>query len=200
MLQSDKDLPPDQAPYVEAAYAGVQRAADIIERLLVLTEREDRSEPLRLHVLLRSVLSLYRERIEAEKVWLVLDIVETPLVVGSKKRLEFVFEALIRNALDSLLDRSDRRLCLRTGSTENSAYLVVEDSGCGIPDEDMPRIFTPFFTAKGEWAPTGSPRARLRGIGLDLAISNMTVSEYGGRIDVESTKEIGSTFRVVIRL
>ena len=198
MLQSDKDLPPDQAPYVEAAYAGVQRAADITERLLVLTELEDRSEPLRLHVLLRSVLSLYRERIEAEKVRLVLDIVETPLVVGSKKRLEFVFATLIRNALDSLLDRSDRRLCLRTGSTENGAYIVVED--CGIPDEDMPRIFTPFFTAKGEWAPTGSPRARLRGIGLDLAISNMTVSEYGGRIDVESTKEIGSTFRVVIRL
>jgi PAS domain S-box-containing protein len=200
ILQSEKDLPPRPASYVEAAYVGVQRAAKIIERLLVLTEREDSSESVRLDVLVRGALSLHQKRIEDEKVRLVLDIVETPLVAGSEKRLGFVFAALIGNALDSLLDRPERRLCLRTGSTEKSVHFAVEDSGCGIPEEDMPRIFTPFFTAKGEWAPRGSPQARLKGIGLDLAISVMAVSEYGGRIDVQSTKEIGSTFRVVMPL
>ena len=56
----------------------------------------------------------------------------------------------------------------------------------------------PFFSAKGEWAPTGSPQARLRGVGLGLAVSSMTVSEYGGRIDVRSTEGKGSTFRLVL--
>jgi signal transduction histidine kinase len=74
----------------------------------------------------------------------------------------------------------------------------VEDSGCGIPVENLPRIFSPFFSAKGEWAAPGSPQARLKGVGLSLAISSATVSEYGGRIDVRSMEGAGSTFRVVM--
>ena len=53
---------------------------------------------------------------------------------------------------------------------------------------------------KGEWAPPGSPQAKLKGVGLSLAISNMMVTEYGGRIEMQSTKGVGSTFRVVIPL
>ena len=107
MLQSEKDLPPRPASYVEAAYVGVQRAASIIEKLLILTERGDSSGSLRMDVLVRSALSLYQKRIEDEKVRLVLDIGETPLVVGNEKRLKFVAAALIGNALDSLLDRPE---------------------------------------------------------------------------------------------
>ena len=198
MLQSEKDLPPRSASYVEAAYVGVQKEASIIEKLLILTERADSSESLRLDVLARGVLQHHQKRIEDEKVRLVLDFVETPFIMGSEERLKFVLAALVGNALDSLLDRPERMLGLRTGSTKDAVYFEVEDSGCGIPAEDLPRIFSPFFSAKGEWAPKDSPQARLKGIGLDLAISSMTVSEYRGRIDVQSTKEVGSTFRMVL--
>ncbi len=198
LLQSEKDLLPRPASYVEAAHGGVQRAVDIIEKLLILTERGDSSESLRLDVLASDVLPDYQKRIEDEKVRLVLDLVETPFVVGSERRLKFVLAALIGNGLDSLLDRPERMLRVRTGSTKGAAYFEIEDSGCGIPAADLPRIFSPFFTAKGEWAPNGSPQARLKGIGLDLAISSITVSECDGRIDVQSTKEVGSTFRVVL--
>ncbi|MGO9309926.1 MAG: PAS domain S-box protein [Spirochaetia bacterium] len=196
MLQSEKELSPEAASYVKAASAGVQKAVNITDRLLVLTEPGGASESLRLDVLARTVLSLHEKRIEEEKVRLVLDLAGCPLVVGSEKSLKFVLASLIGNALDSLLDRPERMLAVRTGSRENAAYCEVGDSGCGIPTEALPRIFSPFFSAKGEWAPTGSPQARLKGVGLSLAICSRFVSECGGRIDVESVPQQGSTFRV----
>ena len=75
-----------------------------------------------------------------------------------------------------------------------SSYFEVEDSGCGIPEANLPKLFMPFYSAKGEWAPPGSPQAELKGVGLNLAVSNMTVSEYGGRIEVRSIEGVGSTF------
>jgi two-component system sensor histidine kinase AtoS len=200
LLQSEKSLTARLASYVEAASAGVQKAVGIADRLLALTEPGGSSHTLRLDALARTLLPLHEKRIEEEKVRLVLDLVETPLVKGDEVRLKFVLSSLVNNALDSLLDRPVRMVSVRTGSTKEAAWLEVEDSGCGIPEADLPRIFSPFFSAKGEWAPPGSPQARLQGVGLSLAISSMTVSEYGGRIEVQSTKGAGSTFRVVMPL
>jgi PAS domain S-box-containing protein len=200
LARREKRLPARLASYVEAAYAGLQKAVAITDRLLGLTEPGGSSNALRLDVLARTLLSLHEKRIEEEKVRLVLDLAETPPVEGNEVRLRFVLSSLISNALDSLLDRPVRMLSLRTGSTKDAAYIEVEDSGCGIPEEDLPRIFSPFFSAKGEWAPPGSPQARLKGVGLSLAISGMMVSEYGGRIDVQSTKGAGSTFKVLMPL
>jgi len=64
----------------------------------------------------------------------------------------------------------------------------------------MAKIFTPFFSTKGEWAAAGSPQARLKGLGLNLSISHSTVSDYEGRIDVHSREEEGSVFRIVLPL
>ena len=149
---------------------------------------------------MRALLPLHQKRIGEEEVRFDLNLVETPLVQGDEVRLRFVFSSLIGNALDSLLDRPTRMLSVKTGSTKDGAYFEVEDSGCGIAEDDMPRIFSPFFCGKGEWAPPGSPQARLKGMGLSLAISSTTVSEYGGRIDVQSMQGEGSTFRVLMPL
>jgi PAS domain S-box-containing protein len=198
LMRYEKSLPARLASYVEAAYMGLQKAVDITDRLLALTEPGGSSNTLRLDALARTLLPLHEKRIEEEQVRLVLDLVETPLVQGDEVRLRFVLSSLIGNALDSLLDRPVRMVSVRTGSTKDAAWFEVEDTGCGIPKEDLPRIFSPFFSAKGEWAPPGSSQARLKGVGLSLAISSTTVSEYGGRIEVQSTKGVGSTFRVVM--
>jgi C4-dicarboxylate-specific signal transduction histidine kinase len=178
----------------------VQKAVDITDRLLALTEPGGSRNSIRFDVLAKSQLPFHENRMREETVQLSLDLAESPLVEGNEVRMNFVISSLIGNALDSLLDRPERTLKITTGSTADSAWLEVADSGCGIPEEDMPRIFSPFFSAKGEWAPHGSPQARLKGVGLSLAICSSTVSEYGGRIDVQSTKGSGSTFRVTLPL
>jgi PAS domain S-box-containing protein len=199
LIKSEKALPARLASYVAAADAGVQRAVDITDRLLALTEPAGGpSNSLRLDLFAQNVLALLAKRIEKEKVHLVLNLAEAPPVRGDESRLKFVLSSIIVNALDSLLDRPVRTVNVRTGSTKDSVFFEVEDSGCGIPEKDLPRIFSPFFTMKGEWAPPGSPQAKLRGVGLSLAISNTTVTEYGGRIEVRSTEGAGSMFRVVL--
>ena len=199
LMRSAGELPARLIPYVEAASAGVQKAVDITSRLLELTEPVGMlSNAVRLDVLAQTMLSLHKKRIEEVEVRIVLDLANTPPVQGDEPRLKFVLSSIVGNALDSLLDRPVRVVNVRTGSTKDFAYFEVEDSGCGISEEDLPRIFTPFFSAKGEWAPSGSPQAKLKGVGLSLAISSTTVSEYGGRIEVQSTKGTGSTFRVLL--
>ena len=68
--------------------------------------------------------------------------------------------------------------------------------GLGISPENLPRVFTPFFTTKGEWAEPGSSQVKTKGVGLSLAVCQSTVAEIGGWIEVESAPENGATFRV----
>jgi C4-dicarboxylate-specific signal transduction histidine kinase len=144
------------------------------------------------------LLSLLEPRFIAEKVALVLELEETPLVQADESRLLFVISSLLVNALDALAEQSLRKITIRNGRRPDAVFLEVNDTGCGIPAENLPRLFTPFFTSKGEWASTGSPQAKLRGVGLSLSVSNATITEYGGRLEVQSTPGNGSTFRLLM--
>ena len=64
----------------------------------------------------------------------------------------------------------------------------VADSGCGIPEQDLKRIFDPFFTSKGVG----------KGTGLGLSVSHGIVAAHGGAIEVESTVGEGSTFHIFL--
>ena len=199
LIRSQEMLPARSISYVKAALVGVQRAVDITDRLLMLTDpRPAISTTIRFDVLASTMAALQEKRMEEENVRLVLELSDTPQVAADESHLKFVLSSLIGNAIDSLFGRQVRTLTIRTGSTKDSSYFEVEDSGCGIPEADLPKLFMPFYSAKGEWAPPGSPQAKLKGVGLSLAVSNMAVSEYRGRIEVQSTEGVGSTFRVVL--
>jgi two-component system NtrC family sensor kinase len=66
----------------------------------------------------------------------------------------------------------------------------VADTGCGIPKENLKRIFDPFFTSKGVG----------KGTGLGLSVSHGIVKAHGGTIEVESKVGEGSTFRIYLPL
>jgi CheY-like chemotaxis protein len=75
-------------------------------------------------------------------------------------------------------------------TTRHFARISIEDNGCGIPDAIKTRIFEPFFTTKE----IGS------GTGLGLAMVYGTITSHGGLIDVESTPETGTAFRIYLPL
>jgi len=79
---------------------------------------------------------------------------------------------------------------------EDHCIVSIYDRGVGIPAELQPHIFDRFYRVPGTEVQTGSNV----GLGLGLYISNKIVEQHGGRIDVQSTPEVGSTFSIVLPL
>ena len=199
ILLREKDLPDRLRRFILAADTAVSRGVDITDSLLLMTEPVgDPRATVRLDQVARSVLEALGERISAEGAQLMVDLADPPPCRGEEPRLRFAVTTLVINALDALVGRPRRVVTVKTGTVPEGAFLEVQDTGCGIREADMAKVFTPFFSTKGEWAAAGSPQAHLRGLGLNLSISHSAVSDYGGRIDVHSREEEGSVFRILL--
>ncbi len=96
-----------------------------------------------------------------------------------------VFSNLIANAVQAMNGKAGE---VDISSDTNDGYISVifRDTGCGIPEENMPKIFEPLFTT------------RPKGIGLGLAIAKRLVEQNGGKIEVSSQVSKGTTFTVKI--
>ena len=113
-----------------------------------------------------------------------------PRVKANESRLGQVLLNVLVNAAQAIpegaADRNEIRVTTGTARDE-SAFVEVRDTGCGIPKEHLDRIFDAFFTTK----PVGE------GTGLGLAICYRIVAELGGRIEIESQVGQGTLFRLV---
>jgi two-component system NtrC family sensor kinase len=114
---------------------------------------------------------------------------DLPTIEADPLQLRQVFLNLMKNAAEAMPDGG--RLTLRTwrGSGTGSVTLEVQDTGIGISEDNMRKIFTPFFTTK----PIG------KGTGLGLAIIYGIVKMHRGQIAVESEEGKGTTFTITFR-
>jgi PAS domain S-box-containing protein len=101
-------------------------------------------------------------------------------------QLNQVFMNLLINASHAIEERG--KITLRTGFDDEQVWVVVQDTGKGIPPENMPKIFDPFFTTK----PVG------KGTGLGLSLSYGIVEKHHGHIEVTSEVGKGATFTVFL--
>ncbi|MBX9632677.1 MAG: GAF domain-containing protein [Burkholderiales bacterium] len=111
---------------------------------------------------------------------------EIPEIQCLPSQLNQVFVNLLVNAAQAIDGQGE--ITLRTGLGEAEVWVEVIDTGCGIPPENLTRVFAPFFTTK----PVGV------GTGLGLSVSYGIVRRHGGRFEVESVVGRGSTFRIVL--
>jgi signal transduction histidine kinase len=101
-------------------------------------------------------------------------------------QLQQVLVNLVKNAMQAMTKGGI--LTLQTGETPESVWVSVTDTGGGIPEEQMRRIFEPFYTTKK------------KGTGLGLMIVQRIVRAHEGRIELESHVGRGTTFRVWLPL
>jgi signal transduction histidine kinase len=147
--------------------------------------------PMSLHVLLGSVVSLFKSNAERKRLSLLLDIdaAAADRVWGDPQRLKQVLLNLVSNAIN-FTERGSVTLRLRPGpAAAGHLGLIFEvaDTGIGIPAQDLPDLFEPFHQI-----PTGD--LTRRGTGLGLAISQRIVAAMGGKIEVHSQPGQGSRF------
>jgi signal transduction histidine kinase len=109
-----------------------------------------------------------------------------PLIQGSAGRLQQVFLNLFLNAKDAMTGGGVLNVATMNG---DFVSVRVTDTGSGIAQEHIHRIYDPFFTTKTAPAP-----GQNRGTGLGLSVSYGIIQEHGGNIRVESHPGEGTTF------
>jgi two-component system, NtrC family, nitrogen regulation sensor histidine kinase NtrY len=105
-----------------------------------------------------------------------------PEVSADADLLHRALQNLVLNAIDAMPQGGE--LAIRTESLGSRIEVSVSDTGSGLTQEECGRLFTPYYTTKQH------------GTGLGLAIVQSVVSDHGGKISVESTKEKGTTFHI----
>jgi len=107
-----------------------------------------------------------------------------PLVHGDRIQLQQVLLNLISNSFDAMeKNQGLREIMIRTSRKDPETILVsVRDSGCGISEQNLPKLFEHFFTSKPD------------GLGMGLSISRSIVEAHGGHLDVENNPDLGATF------
>jgi len=105
-----------------------------------------------------------------------------PEISADPALLHRALQNLVLNAIDAMPQGGE--LTIHTATLGDRIELSVSDTGSGLTQEECGRLFTPYYTTKQH------------GTGLGLAIVQSVVSDHGGKISVESTKEKGTTFRI----
>lgn len=95
---------------------------------------------------------------------------------------------IVQNSIDALEGRENKNIILRTENIENNILIYFSDNGCGIPPENIDKIFDSFFTTK---APN-------KGTGLGLGICYSIVNDLKGNITAASEPGKGTTITVII--
>jgi len=197
-LSQDPGMPSNARAYIRETIKAVQRATDITDRLQGLTTNAPAASPqeVNLEEAVPALTALFTKVLEKEGIMFAVDFPQALKVRISHSALEFLVTSLLTNSIHALIGRASPAITVRGGRRAGFCSLEVSDNGSGVPAENLPRIFTPFFTTKGEWAAPGSAQAAVKGIGLSLAVCQSTVAETGGWIEVENAPQGGAVFRV----
>jgi two-component system phosphate regulon sensor histidine kinase PhoR len=136
-------------------------------------------------------LSLLRRQLEQKRHTAQVRIPDDlPLIFGDEERLAQVFSNLLENAIKYTPDRGTITITAEAG--HDFVVIHVEDTGIGIPLNDLPRIFERFYRVD---------KARSRemgGTGLGLSIVKHLVEGHGGTVTVESLPGRGTKFRIML--
>jgi PAS domain S-box-containing protein len=199
-LLLDTPLTPEQLTYTKAAKTSGETLLTLIEEILDFSKIEAGrldidSRPFALASLIEESVELMAPRAQTKGIEIVSYIDEqVPAnVIGDVARLRQVLLNLIGNAV-KFTERGGIGVVVEPGDHENEIRIEVRDTGIGINEEDLRRIFHDFEQADG------SSTRKYGGTGLGLAISKRIIEGMDGRIDVTSQVGVGSIFSISVRL
>ena len=169
-----------------------RRASELIQQLRRFLRRgEVEKTELDLHEVADDVLRFVGGEVAAKGVALTSELPEAlPKLMGDRVQLEQALLNLLLNGIDAVkaCKPGSRRVALLARPSESGVCVEVTDSGRGMDEQMLARIFQPFFTTKRG------------GMGLGLSISRTIVAAHGGTLSVQSAPGRGTTFRMELPL
>jgi PAS domain S-box-containing protein len=172
----------------DIAVAG-HRANEIVQSVRAMFGRTDQAGvALNVNNLIRETIALVRDDLEAASVSVELELAsQVPLISGHRGQLQQVVLNLVTNAAEAMRPVTERALRIASKPfNTNGLEVTIEDSGTGIQQKDIDRIFDAFFTTKAN------------GMGMGLAICRLVVEAHGGTLSVSPVAPHGSAFRITL--
>jgi signal transduction histidine kinase len=188
------DLSPKQTDVIGRIQRRLQYLRNLVDDLLNLAaaKADVLTHPERSRVKLTDIFKDLYDRFEAaakaKGIKLILESAEPSIAIwGLRDELDTLFGNLLDNAIKYT---EHGMACVRVGLEDEAVRVDVSDTGIGIPEIAIPRVFDEFFRAEN------AKDFEERGTGLGLAIVKGLVDRYEGRIEVQSRENQGTTFTV----
>ncbi|MFH1782827.1 MAG: ATP-binding protein [Candidatus Omnitrophota bacterium] len=181
----DKDF---RDKFSKLAMEEINRIDNFVRKLISVTHPlPPKLSPTDVNEVISSVLDLLDNDFRAKNIKIKKELQTTPVrIEADKDQLKQVFLNLVSNAIDAMDNSKEKALAVKTSSYHSHAIIKIQDTGCGIPHESIPRLFNPLFTTKE------------KGSGLGLNIVDTIIRNHKGTIDVESKVGEGTTFVINI--
>jgi signal transduction histidine kinase len=174
---------------LEVILEELDRVERQVAHLLHFARREEpHLEAVNLCALVETTLAQLRPRLATAGVEVALHLESGIEARGDRERLRQVLVNLVENAAEALDGSPRRELSVQVAAANGTARLRVSDTGPGVPEDAMARLFEPFFSLKAN------------GTGLGLAIAKRTLEAHGGRITAAIRPQGGMTFEVDLPL
>jgi len=158
----------------------------------IITELLNSSRPSEIELsstsiqeLLQEVIDQAADSMQLKNVELVVNFPQQPFnVLADRSKLKIAFMNLVVNAIEAMEQVENAQLLLSLSSGDNQVVCEVTDNGCGIPADNLGRLFEPYYTSKRN------------GMGLGLASTMNIIQSHKGYIEVHSKPGKGTTFLV----
>lgn len=189
LVLNDPSISEKAKKYLNRVQKEAEQIQSVIKSLLTLTGNYTLSkERVNTNEIIEEIVAQKANQFDyvAIKVAKLLD-EKLPLVFVDKHQMRRVFLNIIENACTSMAGvRNERCLTIQTEGCKDTVKIMISDTGPGIPEEYLTKIFEPFFTAKNiKYA---------KGTGLGLSIAHSIVHQHNGRIYAKSKLGTGATF------
>jgi two-component system sensor histidine kinase AtoS len=167
----------------------IDRINEIVDRFLRFARP---SPPLlekaEVPIIFEETLQLLRPQVEKQRISVQKNFSSLPPITIDKEQMKQVVLNLLLNAIQAMPEGGRLRLSGKIPTGNQWIQLSIQDTGIGIPPEDMDKLFDPFFST------------REGGIGLGLSIAHRIIDQHHGRIEVESTLDKGTLFTIWLPL
>jgi two-component system nitrogen regulation sensor histidine kinase GlnL len=204
-LLTRETLSPESAEYLQIIVKEADRVNRLVNQLLTFSRPKDlKLDRVNINELIDALLILQKEPIAKRGIRVVREFDPSlPPVLGDADELKQVFLNFIVNASDAVAERhpgGGGEIRFKTRMVNNfkikgaegpktwrMVSAEIRDNGTGIKQDDVGKIFTPFFTTKE------------KGYGLGLAVTQRVIHEHGGAVNLTTEEGVGTTFQVLLR-
>ena len=184
------EIPPEnkRRKILEMALSEIVRLSDLLRKMLSFSKPDqEEKNAVDINTLLDEILMLHEKQLRENNIQIIRSFADSlPDIHASKNQLRQVFINLISNSVDAMPDGGTFRVHTRTEN--NFVIIEVSDTGIGIEEKLLGKIFDSFFTTKES----------VKGVGLGLSVCYGFIKEHGGDIQVKSKPGVGTDFIISI--